>query len=299
MTLPVGQIKFSDVNTELGRALSASINLNDTQVRQLAGILSGTITMNNLRGKTWATSFSTSVAGGQINVRSIALSNGWNTYGPVTCTINSNSYSNSTGTPTILITGNFPTGLTLVINAGVYVVGKGGDAGAGGPSATAGSSGSAGGTAILVTGYSGGTLTFVNNGFIGGGGGGGGGGGSAYTNVKNGVNYYGGGGGGGGAGFGSGAAGGGANPSSGSAGGGGSINSPGGGGSPGSGSGVSGGSGGQGGSLGSSGASGAAGSGGSGGYAGGGGGAAGAATSGTIAAGVIWSVVGTRYGSIN
>lgn len=42
---------MSQVNTELGRSATASINLNESAVRTLAGVASGTISMNSLRGK--------------------------------------------------------------------------------------------------------------------------------------------------------------------------------------------------------------------------------------------------------
>jgi hypothetical protein len=53
MTLPVGTISLSQVNTELGRSATASINMNDAAVRTLAGVGgSGTIiSMSNLQGK--------------------------------------------------------------------------------------------------------------------------------------------------------------------------------------------------------------------------------------------------------
>lgn len=56
MTLPTGTITMNDVNIELGRASGALITLNDTDVRTLAGKSSGTISMNDLRGKSNAPS---------------------------------------------------------------------------------------------------------------------------------------------------------------------------------------------------------------------------------------------------
>lgn len=51
MALPTGTIAMSDVNTELGRAWNQRIDLNDGQVRSLAGRPSGTISLSDLRGK--------------------------------------------------------------------------------------------------------------------------------------------------------------------------------------------------------------------------------------------------------
>jgi hypothetical protein len=42
---------MSQVNTELGRSSTATISLNEAAVRALAGVASGTISMNDLRGK--------------------------------------------------------------------------------------------------------------------------------------------------------------------------------------------------------------------------------------------------------
>lgn len=51
MALPTGTIYMSNVNAELGRAWNTPINLNDPEVRALAGKPSGAISMNDLRGK--------------------------------------------------------------------------------------------------------------------------------------------------------------------------------------------------------------------------------------------------------
>lgn len=51
MALPTGTITMNDVNIELGRSSGGTISLNDSDVRQLAGRPSGTISMNDLRGK--------------------------------------------------------------------------------------------------------------------------------------------------------------------------------------------------------------------------------------------------------
>jgi hypothetical protein len=52
MTLPTkGPISLSDVNIELGRPADAPISLNDPEVRALAGIPKGPISLDDLRGK--------------------------------------------------------------------------------------------------------------------------------------------------------------------------------------------------------------------------------------------------------
>ena len=69
MALPTGTISLSQVNTELGRPATQSINMNDGAVRSLAGRSSGAISMNDLRGKSSgrieiAGGFTPQVAGG-------------------------------------------------------------------------------------------------------------------------------------------------------------------------------------------------------------------------------------------
>jgi hypothetical protein len=57
MTTPTGTISMSDVNVELGYSSSALISLNDAGVRSLAGIGSGAISLNDLRGKSLASAY--------------------------------------------------------------------------------------------------------------------------------------------------------------------------------------------------------------------------------------------------
>jgi hypothetical protein len=64
MPTPTGTISMSDVNTELGRSSTTNISLNETAVRTLAGVASGTISMDNLRGKSNAPAVSFSPDGG-------------------------------------------------------------------------------------------------------------------------------------------------------------------------------------------------------------------------------------------
>ena len=51
MTLPTGTITMNQVNVELGNPGTSNISLNDADVRDLAEIPSGTISMDDLRGK--------------------------------------------------------------------------------------------------------------------------------------------------------------------------------------------------------------------------------------------------------
>ena len=64
MALPTTTISMSQVNTELGRSATASINLNESAVRTLAGVASGAISMDNLRGKSNAPAATFSPDGG-------------------------------------------------------------------------------------------------------------------------------------------------------------------------------------------------------------------------------------------
>ena len=279
MTLPVGQISLSDVNTELTKAAGAVISLNDAAVRTLAVKPSGIISMNDLRGRT--SSFNMNISnqgGGQFDIRQFAVNNGWNQISTLNVTIVADSWSASAGYAPFLITGSFPRGLNFTVSSGIWVTGRGGNGAAGD------GTGAPGGPAISVYGTSG-PITFYNYGQIAGGGGGGSGGArsdvpwaiaaSGKTPASSGTYYYGGGGGGGGASYGAGGAGLASTNGTGAAGAGGTLTTGGAGGA-----GSNGNPGGNGGSLATA-----------------SGGAAGAATTGTSGV-VTWAVVGTRYGAI-
>jgi len=91
------------VNVELGRSGTASINMNEADVRTLAGVPSGAITMNNFYGKSnrAAISFvySTNTANASLNVTSISGYIAGTT--DITVTVNAGVYVYSTalGTP--------------------------------------------------------------------------------------------------------------------------------------------------------------------------------------------------------
>ena len=277
-SLGSSNVSLSAAEVLYGNGATQLVTANDTNLRYLAGIpqsgSNSAISFSQLANSAFVV---TSSAGASVNVYTTATAAGWNGNGPLWFQITGNTYSSSTGTASIQVGGNFPKGLILQVNPGVYVIGRGGS---GSGSATAGG---AGGVAIAVSGYTGGTFYLNNLGTIAGGGGAGGGGGQgAYvynTQYSSGVTYYNGGTGGGGAAFGTGANAG-------------TLTTGGGGGGGAGGSYYAAGSGGTGGSPGNSGSAGSGGSG------PGAGGAAGAATTGTVSVSAVWINTGTRLGTV-
>ena len=278
MTLPAsGPISMADVNTELQLSSTATISLNDTNVRTLFGVPSGAISMSDGYGKEYMKSLTIASNQTNLDLRTYALANGWSTSQLLQVTINSGVYllASSTSASALTVSGSFPSGVRL-INNGV-IVGYGGAGGAGSINSN-GVPGAAGGTGMSISS----AISITNNNTVAGGGGGGGGGaGSNFGDL------YGGGGGGGGATFGAGGAGGsGTGPGTGTgrAGGAASLTT---GGSAGPGNYAPGGAGGGWGTAGGTGGNANRGSGGA-------GGAAGNYVSGS--AFVTWLVTGTRLG---
>lgn len=179
MSLPTGTISLSDVDVYLGEPANELISLNDSPVRALAGVPSGTIAMSDLQGKP-GTPFILNITSDTANldVRTAALAAGWDGTEALIVNIASGVriYSNSTGSYAMSVSGAYPDGLT--INNSGYIIGMGG-AGGGGTYA-GGNSGSAGGPALLVASV----FTMNNQGTIGSGGGGGGASYGFTTSVK-------------------------------------------------------------------------------------------------------------------
>jgi len=128
------------------------------------------------------------------NLRTLAVNAGWDQSRKLIATISSGIYisSNSTGTPALTVSGSFPSGVELINNG--FIVGMGGNGGAGCRwDGAAGSAGSSGGLALSVSS----AISITNSGTIGGGGGGGGGGQAGRNNSGLTSSMSGGGGGGG------------------------------------------------------------------------------------------------------
>ena len=133
----------------------------------------GAISMSNFYNGTSVYTYTISSSVQEANVRSLAITSGWDGTAPLKVVINSDVYvwSNSTSNAGLLVSGSFPTGITIE-NSG-YIIGKGGKGGTwSSPSAATG------GPALVDTS---GSLTISNlsGGYIAGGGGGGGAG--AYS----------------------------------------------------------------------------------------------------------------------
>jgi len=179
MALPAsGTITLADIQTEFGGSNPISLSeyyrggayvtSNNTNVPT-----SGTISLSNFYGAVRQFAFTISSNQTDANLRTLAISAGWDQSAPLVATIGSGVEitSSSTGTPALTVSGSFPAGVQLTNNG--TIVGRGGTGGLygridldrpGGP-------GGDGGVGLSVSS----TISINNAGTIGGGGGGGGG----------------------------------------------------------------------------------------------------------------------------
>lgn len=184
-----GATAGQSINLENGFSATAQVSLNDTAVRNLAGVASGAITMpTNFYGKSnranLSYTFSANTANASLNLSGIS---GYiSGKSDITVTINSGVYlySTSTGTAGLTLSGS-TTGDTLTIVNNGYIMGQGGDGsatntthdGCGGWTWGGLIPPTSGGTALSISGIGLSSCTINNtnaSAYIGGGGGGGG-----------------------------------------------------------------------------------------------------------------------------
>jgi len=169
------------VNVELGRSGTATINMNESAVRTLAGVPSGAISMNNFYGKsnrsTASFTYASNTQQASLNITSLSGYVAGST--DITITVNSGVYlwSDDVAVAGLTLTGGTAGDNVTLVNNG-FIMGRGGDGGYGA------TTGQTGGTALSL-----GFNTTVNNtngsAYIGGGGGGGGGGRTDGTSAFN------------------------------------------------------------------------------------------------------------------
>lgn len=162
------------INIELGQSATATISLNDSNVRALLGKASGAISLSDAYGKANQFAFTISSNQSNANLRTLAINAGWNQSSQLVATIGAGVYisGSNTGTPALTVSGSFPNGVLLTNNG--FIIGMGGAGGKGAHNSVAGGTG---GTALSVSS----AITITNNGTIGGGGGGGQGGAASYV----------------------------------------------------------------------------------------------------------------------
>lgn len=181
MTLPVGQISLSQVNTELSIPATTTITMNQANVRALAGVPTGAISMSNLQGKSALFPFTATISTPvqNYNLRNAMVSAGYPGTGAFSAsvTVNPGIYVWSDDTATAAFdTGALSGGSITLTNNGL-MMGRGGNGSTQNfTSPTTNTTivaGSVGGFCINLQH----PATIVNNSSIGGGGGGGGNGG--------------------------------------------------------------------------------------------------------------------------
>lgn len=199
MALPTGAIGASDINVELARPATNLLTMDETPVRTLAQVPSGTISFQNLQGKSSGPvrkTINVPLSGDQYN---ITITSSYPAIAPEYVAGTSDIVlqvapgavigSGGPGAYAMTISGFNPED-TLVLNNQGYIVGSGGyggggGSGAGNPTTPYGGGGQPGGHALNVAGIQTPNISINNQGVIGGGGGGGGGGaGATSTNPR-------------------------------------------------------------------------------------------------------------------
>ena len=142
----IGATAGQSIQQELG--LSGQISLLDTDVRTLAGVPTGSVTMpTNFYGKSSAFVFNQTITSNtnDYNLRNAAIAGGWNQVSVLqaTITINAGVFvgSSSTGSAAFQTGSSFPAGSTLTVINNGSIVGRGGNGGSGGGSGGGGGAG--------------------------------------------------------------------------------------------------------------------------------------------------------------
>ena len=186
MTLQAsGAISLSQINTELNVSAGATHSLNDADMRLLAGVASGAISLSNFYSKIYRVIISYNITSvtADVVMRTYANTTGWNQTTPCdfTLTVSTYVYASSTGVYAMLTGPTWPANSIIKLVNNGWILGGGG-AGAVGTtgvwlSVAAGAAGAAGGPGFGAQ-YN---VSVTNNSWIAAGGGGGGGGGSSLT----------------------------------------------------------------------------------------------------------------------
>lgn len=165
-----GTTAGQSIATEVGSGGTTNISLNDTTVRTLAGVASGTISMpSNFWGKSYRIAVSTTISSDSANlVINLSSIPGYAAgRSDITITVNSGIYVYGTSSQVgLTISGSTSGDKVIIVNNG-YILGCGGNGGDSNLSATV-----SGSTALQLPGV---PVSLTNNGYIAGGGGGGGG----------------------------------------------------------------------------------------------------------------------------